>query len=264
MKKQRKKILFFDFDGVLCDSANETGRCAWLAGSVVWEEWRETDVPKKYLEKFRKLRPLIETGYQSIALMKLITENYTETFMKTEFHFMKEQVFTSIALNKKVLNNLFNKVREDWIRVNPKNWLAWHKLYPFSKNLISIGKSNYKEVYIVSTKHKIFIEKLLDFFGIDFNPDNIYGLESGENKIEIIENILKENKISPKNSVFVEDYSDTLRAFAANDFLKEMHLYLASWGYMFPEIIEEIEEKNLPLRILYSSMAEDILIKESM
>ncbi|MCL2480568.1 MAG: hypothetical protein FWF38_02540 [Spirochaetaceae bacterium] len=264
MKKQRKKILFFDFDGVLCDSANETGRCAWLAGSIVWEKWRGTDVPKAYLEKFKMLRPIIETGYQSIALMKLISEDYTEAFIKKEFQFMMEQVFTSISLNKKALIKLFNKIREDWIKVNPKNWLSWHKLYPFSKDLIRVGKSHYKEIYIVSTKEKIFIEKLLDFFGIDFNPHNIYGLESGENKIKIIENILKEKKISPKNSVFIDDYSDTLRAFAANNFLKDIHLYLASWGYMFPEIIEEIEEKKLPLRILYSSMAEDILIKESM
>jgi phosphoglycolate phosphatase-like HAD superfamily hydrolase len=189
MKEQRKKILFFDFDGVLCDSANETGRCAWLAGSVVWEKWRGIDIPRTYLEKFKKLRPLIETGYQSIALMKLISENYTETFIKNEFRFMIEQVFTSISLNKKALINLFDKIRNDWIKVNPENWLLWHKLYPCSKDIIRIGKSSYKEVYIVSTKQKIFIEKLLDFFGIDFNPDNIYGLESGENKIETVDSL---------------------------------------------------------------------------
>jgi len=264
MKKQKNKILFLDFDGVLCDSANETGRCAWLAGSVVWENWRETDIPKPYLDKFRKLRPMIETGYQSIALMKLISENYTETFIKNEFHFMQEQVFTSISLNRKALINLFDKVRNDWIKINPKSWLSWHKVHPFSRDLIRIGKTLFKEVFIVSTKQKIFIEKLLDFFEIDFNSNNIYGLESGESKIQIIESILKENKISPKNAVLVDDYVDTLRSIATNDSLKEMHLYLASWGYIFPEIIEEIEGKNLALCVLYSSLAEDILTKESM
>jgi len=264
MKNQKKKVLFIDFDGVLCDSANETGRCAWLAGGIIWEDWRGTDIPRTHLEKFKKLRPLIETGYQSIALMKLIDENYTETFIKKEFHFMMEQVFTSISLNTKALINLFSKIRSDWMEVNPKTWLAWHKIYPFSKSLIKIGKNYYKEVYIVSTKQKKFIEKLLYFFEIDFNPENIYGLESGKNKIEIIENILKETKVSPKNGVFVDDYKDTLLAFAANDFLKEMRLYLASWGYLFPETIEEIENEKLNLRILHSSLAEDILKKESM
>ena len=263
MKKQKNKILFLDFDGVLCDSAYETGRCAWFAGSVVWEEWRGIEIPKTYLEDFKKLRPLIETGYQSIALMKLISEDYTETFIKKEFNFMMEQIFTSISLNRKALISLFDKIRIDWIKANPKNWLFWHKLYPCSKDIIKIGKSNYKEVYIVSTKHKIFIEKLLAFFGIDFNPNNIYGLESGENKIEIIKNIFKEIKVSPKNSVFVDDHANTLLSFALNDSFKEMRLYLASWGYLFPETIEEIETRELPLKILYSPLAADLLIKEA-
>ena len=264
MGKQRKKILFFDFDGVLCDSAVETGRCAWLAGSTIWEKWRGSDIPKTHLEKFIKLRPLIETGYQSIALMKLISENYTETFIKKEFPFMMEQIFTSASLNRKALINLFNKVRKDWSEINPENWLSWHKLYPCSKDIIEIGQTYYKEVYIVSTKHKKFIKQLLDFFKIDFNADNIYGLESGENKIEITENILKKTKKSPKDSVFVDDYNYTLRSFASNDFFKGMRLYFASWGYLFPETIEEIEKEKLALSILDLSSAADILKKESL
>ena len=263
MKEQRKKILFLDFDGVLCDSANESGRCAWLAGSIVWEKWRGIDIPKAYLKKFKELRPLIETAYQSIALMKLISEDYSETFIKKEFNFMMEQVFTSISLNKKALIKLFDKIREDWLKVNPKNWFSWHKLYPCTKDIIRVGKSYYKEVFIVSTKEKKYIERLLEFFGIDFNPNNIYGLESGETKIEIITNILKEKKVSPKNSIFIDDYSETLRSIAANNFLKDMRLYLASWGYIFPETIEEIETKKQGLRVLFSSLAEEILTKES-
>ncbi|MCL2294957.1 MAG: hypothetical protein FWC36_08860 [Spirochaetes bacterium] len=264
MKNQRKKILFLDFDGVLCDSVNETARCAWLAGSVVWEAWRGEDIPKAYLEKFRTLRPLIKTGYQSIALMKLISENYTETFIKKEFHFMQEQVFTSASLNRTMLINLFDRVRSDWIKANPRTWFEWQKLYPCTLDIIGVGRNHYKEVYIVSTKQKKFISRLLHFYGIGFNPNNIYGLEYGENKIEVIENILKEAKVSSKNAVYVDDYSNTLRSFAVTKALKDMRLYLASWGYIFPENIEEIEEEKLGLRVLYSSLAEDILKKESM
>ena len=264
MGKQRKKILFLDFDGVLCDSANETGRCAWLAGSVVWEEWRGADIPKTSLVKFKKLRPLIETGYQSIALMKLISENYSETFIKKEFHFMMEQIFTSVSLNRKALINLFNKIRNDWMEVNPESWFSWHKLYPCSKDLIKVGKSYYKEIYIVSTKQKEFIKKLLDYFGIDFNQNNIYGLESGDNKIEIITNILKKTKESPKNSVLVDDHIGALHSFAINNFFKDMHLSLASWGYLFPETLEAIQNKKLPLSILDLSSAADILMQQSM
>ena len=265
MKKQQgKKKLFLDFDGVLCDSADETARCAWLAGSIIWKDWRGSDIPKANLEKFRRLRPLIETGYQSIALMKLISENYTEAFIKEKFHFMIEQVFTSVSLNKNALINLFDKIRSDWMNVNFTTWLAWHKMYPFSDNIIKIGRNYYKEVYIISTKHKKYIEKLLEFFGIDFNTDNIYGLEAGRSKVEIIETILKETKTAPKNSIFIEDYKYTLFAFAENDFLKDMSLYLASWGYLFPETIEEIQATKLDLKILHSSLAEDVLKKESM
>jgi hypothetical protein len=177
---------------------------------------------------------------------------------------MMEQVFTSISLNRTMLVNLFDKVRSDWIKVNPGTWFEWHKLYPCTNDIIDVGKNYYKDIYIISTKQKKFITRLLYFFGIGFNPNNIYGLEYGENKAEIIENILTETKTSPKNSVYVDDYSSTLRYFAANDSLKDMRLHLASWGYIFPEVIEEIESENLPLRILYSSLAGDILKKDSM
>ena len=264
MKKQIEKILFFDFDGVLCDSARETGRSAWFAGSMIWKEWQGTDIPKTYFEKFIKLRPIIETGYQAIALMKLISENYSESFLKQEFHFMMEQVFTSVSLNRKMLINLFDRIRSDLVKFKLKTWLSWHKLYPWSKDIIGYGKSNFQEVYIVSTKHKKYIEILLNNFGIRFNSKNIFGLETFENKSTIIENILKEKKVSPKNSVLIDDNCDTLRLIAANNFLKEMHLYLASWGYLFPETIEDFETQKPPFKILYPPLAEDMLKKESM
>ena len=32
-------LLALDFDGVLCDSARETGMTAWRAGQAIWSDW---------------------------------------------------------------------------------------------------------------------------------------------------------------------------------------------------------------------------------
>ena len=114
---RHEKILFLDFDGVICDSSRETARTGWLAGSELWDEWRGSDIPQKHLQKFIKLRPLLETGYEAIALVKAIDEGYSESFLKEKFNFMKEQIFTSVSMNRDKLIRLFGKVRVDWARL---------------------------------------------------------------------------------------------------------------------------------------------------
>ena len=60
-----------DFDGVLCDSAMETALTAWRAGARIWPEWRAAEASADVLERFIRLRPALETGYQAILLMRL-------------------------------------------------------------------------------------------------------------------------------------------------------------------------------------------------
>ncbi len=60
-----------DFDGVICDSAVETAITGWKAAGQIWNDMPRT-VPPAMIERFREVRPIIETGYESILAMRLI------------------------------------------------------------------------------------------------------------------------------------------------------------------------------------------------
>lgn len=245
MAKNNSKILFLDFDGVLCDSCLEIARISWMASSEIWENWQEGDIPTNYLKKFKLLRPLLETGYEAIALIKMINEDYSEGFIKQNFHFLKEQIFASVSMNRENLINLFGKIRDDEVRLSPATWLKWHKFYPCASPILEVGKKYYIETFIVTTKEKRFVEKLLNSFKIDFDPGKIYGLESGKSKEEIIADILSEQNAKPYQAVIVEDRLKTLLRFTENPSVKGVALFLAGWGYIFSDDLELYIDKGI-------------------
>ena len=56
-------ISALDFDGVICDSAVETGVTAWKAASQIWHDLDTLLPSQELLEKFRLVRPVLETVY---------------------------------------------------------------------------------------------------------------------------------------------------------------------------------------------------------
>ncbi len=260
---KKGKILFLDFDGVLCDSSRETARTGWLAGSELWDEWKGSEIPENYLRKFIKLRPLLETGYEAIALLKSIDEGYSESFLIDKFNFMKEQVFTSVSMNRDKLIKLFGKVRDDWMRLSPASWLEWHSFYGCAGDIAAIAAERYSLVYIITTKQKIFVEKLLDYSGITFDPGIIHGLESGKSKELIISGILEAEGFSPDRAVILEDRVDTLHVMEDYAALDGALLYLASWGYVFPDDVLREEKNGGRIKVLYPESASFELEKGS-
>ena len=81
-------VLALDFDGVLCDSVDETAVSAWRAGSLLWGDMVGQRPPAALLEAYRQTRPAVETGYQAILAMRLLldgepTERVLEGFCRT-------------------------------------------------------------------------------------------------------------------------------------------------------------------------------------
>jgi hypothetical protein len=64
-------IYALDFDGVICDSAVETAITGWRAAGKLWQDMPES-VPQEMIDRFREVRPIIETGYEAILAMRLL------------------------------------------------------------------------------------------------------------------------------------------------------------------------------------------------
>jgi phosphoglycolate phosphatase-like HAD superfamily hydrolase len=237
------EILVLDFDGVICDSSDETARSGWLAGSFLWPEWAKHDITPRFTREFRKLRPLLHTGFESIAILKAIEEKYSTPFIKSNYNMIMRQIFTSSQYNFDDLKAFMNRVREDWIRINEKDWLSKQRLYPGLEEFIPLAQKKYDSVYILTTREGQFASRLLKYFSIDFDEENIIGLEKGKDKTEHLKDLLalaegtgKKGKKSKAGSViFLDDRYLTLEKIVKDKDLDKVSLYMPCWGYNFSE-----------------------------
>ena len=263
------KILVLDFDGVICDSADETARAGWLAGSFIWPEWAKHDITPGFLQKFRKLRPLLHTGFEAIAILKMIEDDYSIPFIKSNYHFLMRQIFTSSQYNFDELKAFMSRVRDDWIRINEKDWLSRQRLFPVMDEFIPAARQYYDHVFILTTREGKYAARLLENSGIDFDRDHILGLETGKDKNdsldELLELYLPELRIevseeeglnneaaasspgekddsdsviyeaSADEIIFIDDRYLTLEKIIKDRRLENIRLFMPCWGYNLPE-----------------------------
>ena len=63
-------MVCYDFDGVVCDSVDESSTAAWKHGKQLWPGLRWGDSPEAFLEPMRLLRPVVETGWENTLIMR--------------------------------------------------------------------------------------------------------------------------------------------------------------------------------------------------
>ena len=246
-------VFFLDFDGVLCDSAAETAVAAWRAGAALWPEWRGPEPPPDALARFCKLRPLLETGYQAIALLRLIVTGETDARIAAEFAPLTTAVFSSTGCEKPALIRLFGDTRDRWIREDEAGWLARHRFYPGTAAAVRRVLSAGHPLFILTTKQARFTETLLRAAGIPLASAAIFGMESGKSKEDTLAEFVRSPHYAGRRFHFVEDRLDTLERVMARPELAGVALYFATWGYSLPA--ERARAAALP-RLTYWELPE--------
>lgn len=226
----RTDVIALDFDGVLCDSARETGASAWRAGCSIWREW-DGAVPPLFLDRFVGLRPLVETGYQTVLLMRMIANGLSEADITARFAETCESIMFSEGLERSELVGLFGRIRDRWIDVSPEEWIGLHRFYP---GVIERMRESLPQrpVYIVTTKQERFVSLLLKSVGMEFPAERIFGLDRGMKKEVVLLQLLHEHGDGSSRVHFVEDRLDTLMRVADCGELTEIVLYFAEWGFV--------------------------------
>lgn len=224
-------VLALDFDGVLCDSARETGVTAWRAGRHVWPgEWDNEDPPSAVLERFCQLRPLLETGYQAIPLMRLSWEEYSREEVGSRFEDLLAGAIAKTGRTVDELIQLFGETRDAWLREDPDGWLQCHRFFPGTVQRLVRALERWP-VYILTTKQERFVRRLLSAQNVLFPHERIFGLDTGKKKTEILRELSIAWPGANRALHFVEDRLATLDKVASVPGLARVHLYLAGWGY---------------------------------
>ena len=243
-----------DFDGVLCDSCGESSLSAVKAAKVRWPwvfEQVDAAMEEWIVEQMYTLRPVVETGYENLLLVRLLIEiripsarrssvadglsiqEILENWLK-----LKPTIMSEWNEDRDSLVDLFGSIRDDWIENDLSGWIGANRFYPGTADALKFSSS---EVYIVTTKQGRFAEALLkELAGIEFPSERIYGLGTGP-KVKVLQQLQQMPQHQGLTLHFVEDRLATLKNVIKEPALDQWNLYLVNWGYNTPKEREDAE-----------------------
>lgn len=228
-------IYALDFDGVLCDSVIETAITGWKAASSLWPDMPK-EIPDDMIERFRLVRLIIETGYESILAMRLLHQGQTISDIESDYQNVIQALLKETNVSVDDLKRLFGQTRDQWIADDLKGWLNMNPLFPgIARKLQKLGR--HCTWYIVTTKQERFVKQILQANGIALADDRIFGLDRQMSKVEVLTQLLATH--SNETICFVEDRLPTLMNVYKNEHLAPVKLFFALWGY------NTLEDKSL-------------------
>ncbi|MGK7921127.1 MAG: HAD family hydrolase [Trichodesmium sp.] len=243
-------LLALDFDGVLCNGLVEYFQTAWRTYCQIWQPSVQT--PNQNLaEKFYRLRPVIEIGWEMPVLIRALILGIEEEQIFLEWQAIAEKIITEENRERTEIGSCLDNTRDEWIAKDLDGWLSLHEFYPgVVEKVKQLIVSEVKPV-IVTTKEGRFVKALLEKEGINLPVADIIGKECKRPKHETLRILLA--KSNPGTIIwFVEDRIKTLLSVKKQPDLKEVELFLADWGYNTQKERESVAE-NPPIHLLSSS-----------
>ncbi|KDO86210.1 hypothetical protein CISIN_1g024003mg [Citrus sinensis] len=252
-----------DFDGVICDSCEETALSAVKAARVRWpslfdgvdsalEDWIVDQMHTCFI--LLQLRPVVETGYDTLLLVRLLLEMRLPSLRKSSvaegltvegilenWLKIKPVIMEEWSENREALIELSGKVRDEWMDTDFTTWIGANRLYPGVSDALKLASSR---IYIVTSNQSRFVETLLrELAGVTITPDRLYGLGTGP-KVNVLKQLQKKPEHQGLRLHFVEDRLATLKNVIKEPELDGWNLYLVDWGYNTPK--ERAEAASMP------------------
>lgn len=215
-----------DFDGVICDSAIETGLTGWKAACIVWPEM-PTDMPEGIMDKFRHVRPAMETGYEAILIMRFLFEGGDADLLLNNFSNQITHLIRRDEIDIDKLKYRFGHTRDQWIDDDLGDWIAKNPLFDGIKS--KLQQLNPTTAYIITTKQERFVSQIFENNNIDFPTEHIFGLDRKLSKQQVLKDLLI--KYPEHDILFIEDRLPTLVNVINDENLHDIKLFFADWGY---------------------------------
>ncbi len=245
-------ILALDFDGVICNGLIEYFQVAWRTYCKVWPCANQTQA-EDLANKFYRLRPVIETGWEMPVLIKALLEGFEEDQILEHWSNISQKILRQEDFVAQEIASTLDKQRDEWIATDLDGWLSMHKFYPGVVERIKSIYNTQIALYIVTTKEGRFVKELLHKAGFDLPREAIFGKEEKRPKYEILRELKDESHDLTVNLWFVEDRIKTLEKVKEQTDLEDVELFLADWGY---NISKDREAAHKDMRIQLISLAQ--------
>ena len=186
---------------------------------------------KRVPNTFKEIRPWVKYGWEMVLIAHEIikTENSRKKLNKDDFiknyHQNCKRILKDNSWIAEDLQKILDKSRKYQIDKDFKSWVNLHN--PFIEVINFMKKLRKEKIKsgIITTKGKIFAEKILKELNIF--PEFIFGYESGT-KIKITEKLSQTYEILG----FIEDRKKTLIDIKQNSETAHIPCFLADWGYL--------------------------------
>ncbi len=224
------KILALDFDGVICDGLLEYFATTQKTYQQIWTATKQ-EFDANLAPKFYRLRPVIETGWEMPLLLRALILAIPEAEILADWSAVATGIVTAEKLDKNLLAQTLDGVRDNWITNDLDSWLALHRFYPGVIPRLQQVVEAATQLYIVTTKEGRFVKQLLQQQGIELPTGCIIGKESKRPKYETLR-LLRDSITGNKTEIwFVEDRIKALQQVQQQPDLTMVRLFLADWGY---------------------------------
>ena len=230
MSTDAPTILALDFDGVICDGLLEYFQTAWRTYCKIWQP-ETTTPPPDLADKFYRLRPVIESGWEMPVLLRVLLLGVSESQILPDWSTVLHQCIDSENLQPSDLGQQVDKIRDEWITNDLEGWLALHRFYPGVIERLQSILETPTPFFIVTTKEGRFAKQLLQQQGIELSKDRIIGKEIKRPKHQTLRKLIHEFTGNFGSLWFVEDRLNTLLSVEQQSDLTQVKLYLADWGY---------------------------------
>lgn len=229
-------VLALDFDGVLCDGMGEYFETSRRTYARAWPGAR---VPgEELLPAFRRLRPVIMTGWEMPLLLRALDQGRSESDILGDWATVRDEVVGAGPRSREQLVHLLTRtldeVRREWIAADRTDWIARNAPYCGLDELRRLAGEPERAV-LVTTKEGEFARLILDEWRVRLA--DIQGKEAGTHKCDNLRALISAYTTAhgrPPRLWFVEDRLETLEHVTTHPDLAEVGLYLAAWGYNTP------------------------------
>ncbi|MEO0851962.1 MAG: HAD family hydrolase [Cyanobacteria bacterium J06648_11] len=239
----RPELLALDFDGVLCNGLREYFQTAWRAYAQIWSPG-ESEPPAGLADRFYRLRPVIETGWEMPVLLRSLLSGTDDAAILTDWLGVSQSLVAREQLDPVTLARAVDGARDAWLERDVEGWLALHDFFPGAIEFLEQLERDRLPWVIVTTKESRFVRQLLADCGLDLCGDRLFGKDVGRPKFETLEKLVAERGVASDRLWFVEDRLPALLAASARPKLAGIKLFLAEWGYTTDEQRHQARESD--------------------
>jgi len=236
-----KKIIVFDFDGVVCDSTDECMVTSWNA----WENWESRKSFRKTVDEFsedekssfRKVRPRVRGAGEYYILRRAFSEGINienqEKYNKLEKHWQEY-----IKPFKIVFFEARDRLRKDDVN-------AWINLHPIFDGVIKTMKAlnNQNRLYIATLKDAKSVRLILESQGLKIKEERLYDQSQIKSKLQALDRFRKQIGCSKGDMVFIDD--NVTHLVEPKD--AGYSVYLTTWGESMEEYLHMAKQHKIQL-----------------